>query len=169
MRFIAAICFALFSFATIPAAANEIGGNYDIATAAPVRMAHVSRHGRHHLAQADLRDSQRVQPWAMSTPADSGGLTSRPRDCYGIQWCGCYLRHVFGLADTALNLARNWASLGSNAGGPHVGAVAVGSHHVAKIVGEPDGSGLWLIQDGNDGPVRVHRASLGWAHWFRSI
>src|ERR1700744_5276875 len=34
---------------------------------------------------------------------------ARPRDCYGIEWCGCWLRHYFGLADRSLNLARRWA------------------------------------------------------------
>ena len=32
----------------------------------------------------------------------------------GAGWCGAYMRHVYGISDPRLNLARNWASVGSN-------------------------------------------------------
>ena len=95
------------------------------------------------------------------------GGDDRPADCYGIAWCGCYLRHLLGIADTTFNLAIHWLTYGHAASGPQVGAIAVGPHHVAKIIGAPDSSGKWLIQDGNDGSERTHRRSLAWAHWFR--
>jgi hypothetical protein len=76
------------------------------------------------------------------------GSTARPRDCYGIAWCGCWLRHQLGIADTKFNLARNWLQYGSPSG-PHAGAIAVWSHHVGKVLGDCPG-GL-IIQSGNDG------------------
>lgn len=87
---------------------------------------------------------------------------SRPSDCYGIPWCGCYMRHVMGVADRAYNLARNWAHWG-RAGPPGVGAVVVWPHHVGKIVGRA-GNGEWLILSGNDGhAVRTRARSIAGA------
>ena len=90
----------------------------------------------------------------------------RPADCYGIAWCGCYLRHVLGVAGKEFNLAIHWLHWGRPSG-PQVGAVAIGPHHVALLKGAPDANGYWHIQDGNDGPVRLHRRDIHWAHWFR--
>lgn len=88
----------------------------------------------------------------------------------GRAWCGVYMRHVFGIADPSLNLARNWARQGSNAGGPQVGAVVVWPHHVGVIRGGPDGSGEWLIESGNDGnAVRTRYRSLRGAIAFRYV
>jgi len=95
---------------------------------------------------------------------------SRPSDCYGIAWCGCYLRHVYGIADKRLNLARAWASVGSNAGGPHVGAVVVWAHHVGKITGQ-DSRGNWIVLSGNSGRAGVTEVprSIKRAIAFRDI
>jgi hypothetical protein len=59
----------------------------------------------------------------------------RPRDCYGIAWCGCWLRHQFGLADTGLNLAANWLHVGSPAT-VDTGNIVVwpSRHHVGKLI-----------------------------------
>jgi len=65
---------------------------------------------------------------------------------HGGAWCGAYMRHVFGATDPLLNLARNWASVGSNAGGPQVGAVVVWAHHVGVIRGGPNSAGEWLVE-----------------------
>lgn len=89
---------------------------------------------------------------------------------HGRAWCGIYMRQVFGIADPRLNLARNWAHQGSNAGGPQVGAVVVWPHHVGVIRGGPDGSGQWLIESGNDGnAVRTRYRSLRGAIAFRYV
>lgn len=89
---------------------------------------------------------------------------------HGRAWCGAYMRHVFGIADPSLNLARNWARQGSNAGGPQVGAVVVWPHHVGVIRGGPDGSGQWLVESGNDGhAVRTRYRSLRRAIAFRYV
>lgn len=109
----------------------------------------------------------RRRSYGQAYPHYRGGNDGRPADCYGIAWCGCYLRHILGIGNTAFNLAIHWLNYGHPVVGPRVGAVAVGPHHVARVIGTPDASGRWLIQDGNDGPVRVHRRSLAWAHWFR--
>lgn len=77
----------------------------------------------------------------------------RPADCRGIQWCGCWLRHDFGLADRALNLAMAWARLGA-AASPDTANVVVWRHHVARLLEHRDG--LILIRSGNDrGGVRT--------------
>jgi hypothetical protein len=85
-------------------------------------------------------------------------------------WCGAYMRHVYGISDPRLNLARNWASVGSNAGGPRVGAVVVWPHHVGVIRGGPDSNGEWLVESGNDGhAVRTRYRSLRGAVAFRYV
>jgi hypothetical protein len=82
---------------------------------------------------------------------------------HGGAWCGAYMRHVFGVADPRLNLARNWAGVGSSAGGPQVGAVVV-------IRGGPNGNGEWLVESGNDGgAVRTRYRSLRGAIAFRNV
>jgi hypothetical protein len=89
---------------------------------------------------------------------------------HGGAWCGAYMRRVFGVADPRLNLARNWASVGSSAGGPQVGAVVVWPHHVGVIRGGPNGNGEWLVESGNDGhAVRTRYRSLHGAIAFRSV
>jgi len=91
--------------------------------------------------------------------------SARPTDCYGIAWCGCYMRHVMGVADRAYNLASNWAHWGSPTF-PHVGAVVVWPHHVGVITG--GGPGHWVVTSGNDGhAVRTRPRSLGGAIAFR--
>ena len=72
---------------------------------------------------------------------------NRPADCYGIRWCGCYMRHVYGVTDKAFNLARNWARYGHQAYGPGPGVIVVWSYHVGRIVGGSPGH--WLVESGN--------------------
>ena len=89
---------------------------------------------------------------------------------HGGAWCGAYMRHVFGVSDPRLNLARNWASVGSSAGGPQVGAVVVWPHHVGVIRSGPNGNGEWLVESGNDGgAVRTRYRSLHGAIAFRNV
>jgi hypothetical protein len=89
---------------------------------------------------------------------------------HGGAWCGAYMRRVFGVSDPRLNLARNWASVGSSAGGPQVGAVVVWPHHVGVIRGGPNGSGEWLVESGNDGgAVRTRYRSLRGAITYRYV
>lgn len=85
--------------------------------------------------------------------------SARPSDCYGIPWCGCYMRHRLGVVDRAYNLARNWAHWG-RATGAQIGAVVVWAHHVGQIVGQAS-NGEWIILSGNDGhAVRERPRSL---------
>jgi hypothetical protein len=94
---------------------------------------HHHRHHHHHRAQA------------------AGELAGgRPEACRGIAWCGCWLRLQKGISDTRLNLARAWAGVGRDAGGPVTGAVAVWAHHVGEIVGVPE-PGVIILRSGNDG------------------
>ena len=91
----------------------------------------------------------------------SGSNDGRPR-----AWCGWYLRHLLGVTDSTFNLAINWLHYGSPAQGPCVGCIAVGRHHVAKIVG--GGPGHWITQEGNyNGGVHVGQRSLGWVIAYR--
>ena len=83
-------------------------------------------------------------------------------------WCGWWLGNQLGLGDRKLWLARNWASVGSNAGEPGVGVVVVWRHHVGIITGR-SGSG-WVIKSGNDGhAVRERVRSIAGAIAFRRM
>lgn len=73
---------------------------------------------------------------------------SRPRDCYGIAWCGCWLRHQLGIDDKSLNLASNWHRWGRRVPGPVVGAVVRFVHHVGIVVGVTE-SGDPIVKSGN--------------------
>jgi len=82
-------------------------------------------------------------------------------------WCGWWMRRHLGVADVRGNLARWWASYGSNAGGPAVGALVVWAHHVGKITGQGP-RGTWIVLSGNDGhAVRERPRSLRGAIAFR--
>jgi hypothetical protein len=83
-------------------------------------------------------------------------------------WCGWFMRSQVGSdPGPSYNLARSWAHYGSNAGGPHVGAIVVWRHHVGKIVGHENGQ--WIVQSGNDGhAVRTRPRSLAGAIAFRN-
>lgn len=141
------------------------------------------RHHHHHHRFAH----HRLAPVAQAAPVFSifggGGWTSpsifssytgvasgsRPSDCYGIPWCGCYLRHQFGLADKTLNRAIAWARVGHPTS-PHVGAVVVWRHHVGKITGQDPRTGEWVVLSGNDGhAVRERPRSIANAVAFRDL
>lgn len=66
------------------------------------------------------------------------------------EWCGWFLRQMYGVADKAYNAARNWAHYGTNAGGPQVGAVIVWRHHVGEIVAGECPAGEVMLHSGND-------------------
>ncbi len=84
---------------------------------------------------------------------------SRPRECYGIAWCGCWLRTALGIPDRSLNLAINWARVGSPASREEANIV-VWAHHVAQVLGHD--RGRILIRSGNDrGAVRTRWVSPG--------
>jgi hypothetical protein len=76
-------------------------------------------------------------------------LGGRPSSCPARAWCGCWLAKHLGLSDRSLWLARRWASLGNDAGGPQVGAIVVWRHHVGKITAV-DGDRIRVLS-GNDG------------------
>jgi hypothetical protein len=83
-------------------------------------------------------------------------------------WCGWWLGNHLGLSDRKLWLARNWASVGHNAGQPDVGVVVVWRHHVGIITGR-SGSG-WIVKSGNDGhAVRERVRSIAGAIAFRRL
>lgn len=84
-------------------------------------------------------------------------------------WCGWWLGQHLGRPDRRLWLARNWASEGSNAGGPGIGVVAVWRHHVGIIVGQA-ANGEWILQSGNDGgAVRTRPRPMRGAIAFRRL
>jgi len=84
-------------------------------------------------------------------------------------WCGSYMSRYFGKSDRRLALARQWASEGSNAGGPAIGVVVVWRHHVGVITGQAP-NGEWIIHSGNDGgAVRTRARSVAGAIAFRRV
>lgn len=83
-------------------------------------------------------------------------------------WCGWWLGQHLGMPDRRLWLARNWASVGSNAGGPQIGAVVVWRHHVGIITGRHGNQ--WVVKSGNDGRrVRERPRSVAGAIAFRRV
>jgi hypothetical protein len=82
-------------------------------------------------------------------------------------WCGWFMRHEFGVANPAANVARWWAGYGRPAHGPHVGAIVVWRHHVGRITGRT-ADGQFVVKSGNDGnAVRERVRSLRGAIAFR--
>ena len=93
---------------------------------------------------------------------------NRPSDCYGIAWCGCFLRHYFGLADRALNSAFEWTHVGHQTTA-HNGAIVVWRHHVGILRSDPV-DGRALVLSGNDGHrVRLRAVSLRGAIAYREM
>lgn len=123
-----------------------------IATPALAHGHRQSHHWRHH-------------SYARMALAPIQISAERPKDCYGIPWCGCYMRHLLGVASKAFNLAREWAHYG-HATVAKVGAIVVWPHHVGKIVG--GSPGRWVVLSGNDGHrVRERARSVAGAIAFR--
>jgi hypothetical protein len=118
------------------------------ATHAPRVSHHVHRRGKH------------VTRRARAHVARAGG---RPR-----AWCGWWLGNHLGIANRNLWLARNWASVGRNAGGPRVGAIVVWRNHVGIITGRAGSQ--WIVKSGNDGnAVRERPRSIAGAIAFRGV
>ena len=83
-------------------------------------------------------------------------------------WCGWWLGQHLGMSNRNLWLARNWASVGTNAGQPDVGVVVVWRHHVGIITGRQGNQ--WLVKSGNDGrAVRERVRSIAGAIAFRRV
>jgi hypothetical protein len=132
------------------------------------RGVHYSGHQsslRHHAASGDRhragRHLSRSARRHAGRVAQSGG--GRPG-----AWCGWWLENQLGLNDRKLWLARNWTSVGSNAGQPAVGVVVVWRHHVGIITGRSGSD--WIIKSGNDGhTVRERVRSIAGAIAFRRL
>ncbi len=83
-------------------------------------------------------------------------------------WCGWWLGQHLGMPRRDLWLARNWASVGHNAGRPGIGVVVVWAHHVGIITGRAGAK--WVIKSGNDGhTVRERPRSIAGAIAFRQV
>lgn len=83
-------------------------------------------------------------------------------------WCGWWLGRQLGMPRRDLWLARNWASVGRNAGRPGVGVVVVWRHHVGIITGRAGSK--WVVKSGNDGhAVRERPRSISGAIAFRRV
>jgi hypothetical protein len=131
-----------------------------------------NRHSKHsvhhgakyvHVARSHHRYGYRTQRFARRTGLLVAGSGARPS-----AWCGWWLGKHLGMNKRDLWLARNWASVGSNAGGPGIGVVVVWRHHVGVITGR-SGSG-WIVKSGNDGNrVRERVRSIAGAIAFRHV
>jgi hypothetical protein len=116
------------------------------------KYTHAARSHHHRAHRFARRNGVRV--------ARSGGRPSA--------WCGWWLGNHLGMNKRDLWLARNWASVGSNAGRPGIGVVVVWRHHVGVITGR-SGSG-WIVKSGNDGNrVRERVRSISGAIAFRHV
>ncbi len=93
-------------------------------------------------------DSWQVAPAGSALWREQSAGDGRPRDCYGIPWCGCWLRHQLGLADKRLNAVRSWYSVGQPSS-KQVGAIAIiRPSHVGLVVGIAE-NGDPIIKSGN--------------------
>jgi hypothetical protein len=136
------------------------------------RVRHHHRGHHHHTQRQHRRTGVTVRK--PDNREQSGAVasvtSSRPSDCYGIAWCGCWLRHRLGIADKSYNLARNWAGLGRRAQTLAPGVVVVWNHHVGLLQSAPDAQGRALVLSGNDGHrVRERVRSLRGAIAFREL
>lgn len=112
-----------------------------------------------------LADPGSVEPLSVAGGAwrEAKRAVGRPR-----AWCGWWLGHHLGMPLRHLWLARNWAGVGSNAGGPAPGVVVVWRHHVGIITGRNDKG--WIVKSGNDGrAVRERARSIAGAIAFRNV
>lgn len=97
---------------------------------------------------ADAKPRHHRQTWR-SDRFIVQNTSNRPSDCAGIKWCGCWLRHQFGIADSSLNLAASWMRY------PHADAhsanivVWPNRHHVGKVL-RIEGNKMEVIS-GNSG------------------
>lgn len=99
---------------------------------------------------------------ALALVCVASNADARPR-----AWCGWWMGQHLGKHDRSLWVARNWARVGSNAGGPGEGVVVVWRHHVGIITGRT-ADGRWIVRSGNDGRrVRERPRSLAGAIAFR--
>lgn len=93
-------------------------------------------------------------------------LGGRPAGCPARAWCGCWLAQYLGISNRSLWLARNWAAVGSDAGGPAPGVIVVWRHHVGIITGRAGAK--WIVKSGNDGrAVRERPRSIAGAIAYR--
>lgn len=154
MRLVAAITLAL-SALTLAVPAHASRGHH--------HSHHHSYSAHHHRgAAASHRNHTHSRRDAGAGAVVASNEGGRPRDCWGIPWCGCFLKHFLHIpADIAhklnLNLALNWLHLGEPATRPAKNEVAVWNHggghgHVGVIASDhPDRFGRWLVTSGNDG------------------
>lgn len=116
---------------------------------------HQHHHYRHHYAHhhvqhvkhyAKRHAKPHVQTAAVADTAPAENV--RPAPCYGIPWCGCWLRIKLGIDDTRYNLAAFWHNFGTRISEPVVGAIARFNHHVGIVVAV-DPNGNPVVKSGN--------------------
>lgn len=158
---IGAILVLLATAVLIPQTSAQARGHHHRSAAHHrVHGTHVGSHMSHRTARHAYRH---VRHRVHRNHAAQRGHGGRPR-----AWCGWWLGQHLGMNNRNLWLARNWASVGSNAGQPGVGVVVVWRHHVGIITGR-SGSG-WIIKSGNDGhTVRERPRSITGAIAFRHV
>lgn len=114
------------------------------------------QHRRYKAHRATRRHAARLAAYG-------GRSAGRPA-----RWCGWWLGQHLGMPRRDLWIARNWASVGSNAGRPSVGVVVVWRNHVGIITGRVGSQ--WIVKSGNDGrAVRERPRSISGAIAFRHI
>ena len=112
-----------------------------------------------HCAKAEPSvERQGLSPSPYTSPVTAIG-GERPRQCYGINWCGCYLADKLGLNSVRWNKnkAWEWARNLSPTSGPGIGVIVVWRHHVGQIVGQTERG--WLVHSGNV-HNRVHTGAM---------
>jgi hypothetical protein len=175
------IVYLLFAFAALAGVSTTAEARrYEGNSSGWERSSYSSAHRSHRGKQAHKASRKRYahktrRPRVASrrsyeTTAYSAGSYSSGYHSAGPRpgrWCGWWMRTQRG-GGPELNLARNWARWGSNAGGPQVGAVVVWRGHVGEITGRA-ANGQWIVRSGNDGGrVRERARSVAGAIAFRT-
>ena len=130
------------------------------------RTQHTTHHAVHHrrpIAHGHHRHAHRVHRASRHHAARAVRLGGRPA-----RWCGWWLGRQLGMPNRNLWRARNWASVGRNAGRPGIGVVVVWRNHVGIITGRTGSQ--WIVKSGNDGhAVRERVRSISGAIAFRHV
>lgn len=101
---------------------------------------------------ASARDAQSVIEVMLADLGDR-----RPQYCPG-RWCACYLDTVLartGLTPRGSNLARDFATYGSEAQPGAVGAIMVMANHVGVVVGQCEDGKVQIVSGNHSNQVAL--------------
>jgi uncharacterized protein (TIGR02594 family) len=170
---IALLCLSIPAYAAEPADPHRFGpGRHFLDSQTPQKVTKASKGYAKHVRREKAKTRQQAPVSQAEAIRPRVVQYGPPPGCPARAWCGCWLQKHLGLNDRSLWLARNWARIGSPAGGPAPGVVAVFARgrggHVGIVTGVP-GPGRIVLLSGNDGRAvrereRSTRGVIAWRH-----